>query len=212
MSSITPSSSDAAEDRELLERLGLEGVAELFTRYEDRLRRMVQFRLDRRLASRIDASDVLQEVYLVAARRYKEYIADPAVSYFVWLRAQTLQILVDVHRHHFGAQMRDVNREVSMHRPGGGPGTSLSLAARLVGNLTSPSQAVIREELLEELRNAFEGMDEIDREVLALRHFEELSNNEVAEILGLQKSAASNRYVRALKRLRQIMSKVSDER
>lgn len=200
--------SSPGDECEVLRLRGEAGLAELFARYEDRLRRLAQFRLDPRLAGRVDAGDVLQEVYLVAARRYPEYVENPAVSFFVWLRQLTIQILVDIHRHNLKAQRRDANREVSIQHRAGSPGSSLSLAAQLVGNLTSPSQAAIRDELLEELRVAFDSMDEIDREVLTLRHFEELSNNEVAEILGLQKSAASNRYVRALKRLRQIMVKL----
>lgn len=203
---------DTIDECEYLRRHGQEGVAELFSQYEDRLRRLVHFRLDRRLLGRIDANDVLQEVYLVAAKRYQEYVANPAVAFFVWLRQQTLQVLVDLHRHHIKAQMRDANREVSFQQVGDPQATSISLAACLVGNLTSPSQALMRDELLNELRKAFDSMDEIDREVLALRHFEELSNNEVAEILGLQKSAASNRYVRALQRLKQIMTRIGDER
>jgi len=146
------------------------------------------------------------------SRRLPEYLRAPAVSTFVWLRTMTLQTLTRVHRRHLGAKMRTAAVEVSLHRKHDTPGTSISLAARLAGNLTSPSQAAIREEMRQTLHTAFESMDPIDREILALRHFEDLGNGEVAEILGIGKTAASNRYVRALKRLKQILAKASEGR
>jgi RNA polymerase sigma-70 factor (ECF subfamily) len=131
---------------------------------------------------------------------------DPSMPVFVWLRMITNQRLIDVHRRHLGAKMRDAGQEVSLHRHDVSGGTSMSMAVHLVGHLTSPSQAAIRAELETRLETALNEMDPIDREVLALRHFEELTNNEVAEVLGIQKAAASNRYVRALKRLREILA------
>lgn len=183
-------------------------IAEVFSQYEEKLQRMVRFRLDRRLYGRIDTADVMQEVWMEASRRIRDYTTNPAVPFFIWLRQIAWQIVIDLHRRHLTAQKRNVSQEVSLARSGGG--TSISIAAQLVGNLTSPSQAVMREERLARLREALESMDEVDREVLALRHFEELSNNEVAEVLGLQKTAASNRYVRALKRLKTILEDVPD--
>ena len=196
------------EERERLTSGGDQAVAELFSHYEDRLRKMVNYRLDRRLYGRVDAGDVLQEAYLEAARRVGDYLDRPTVPFFVWLRQITSQVLIDTHRRHL-AKMRDANQEVRIHRGAYLHASSLSLAAQLVGNLTSPSRVAMREELLDQLREALDGMDELDREVLALRHFEELTNNEVAEVLGLQKAAASNRYVRALKRLKGILEKLS---
>lgn len=193
----------------ILEANGEQALAELFSRFEPRLNKMVRFRLDQRLWGRVDPADVLQEAYLEAAARLEAYLAQPNVPVFVWLRSMTEQTLINIHRRHLGAKIRDARVEVSMHRKPSGPATSFCLAARLIGNLTSPSQAAIREEMIDQLRGAFDTMDPIDREVLALRHFEELSNNEVAEILGLQKAAASNRYVRALKRLKVVMTKVN---
>jgi RNA polymerase sigma-70 factor (ECF subfamily) len=185
---------------------GSAAVAELFSQYEERLRRMIYVRLDKRLLGRVDPADVLQESYLEAARRVDEYLAQPSVPVFVWLRQLTAQAVVDHYRRHLGAQMRDARQEISLNGRACAPLTSDSLAAQLVANWTSPSQAAIREEMHDELRAALQAMDEIDREVLTLRHFEELSNSDVARILGLQKSAASNRYIRALKRLKEILS------
>jgi RNA polymerase sigma-70 factor (ECF subfamily) len=181
-------------------------LTELFTRYRDRLRRMVKLRLDRRLQGRIDASDVLQEAYLDMARRAPEYAANPTMPLFLWLRLLTGQRLLMVHRQHLGARMRDAGQEVSLYRGALPQASSVSLAAQLLGRMTSPSLAAVRAEMQLKLQEALNGMDPIDREVLALRHFEELSNGETAAVLGLQKAAASNRYIRALKRLKDVLS------
>jgi RNA polymerase sigma-70 factor (ECF subfamily) len=169
---------------------------------------MVNFRLDRRLCGRVDADDVLQEAYLDAAQRINHYLSKPSMSFFVWLRQIVLQTMIDLHRQHLGAQMRDAAREVSLHRGGYPQATSISLAAHLLGNLTSPSQAAMREEVSRQLEKALEAMSTIDREVLALRHFEELTNGEVAEVLGIQQKAASIRYVRAIARLKDILVQI----
>jgi RNA polymerase sigma-70 factor (ECF subfamily) len=200
---------DAAELQDQLRRLAAgdqQALAALFTRYRDRLRRMVQLRLDRRLQGRIDASDVLQEAYLDAARRAPEYAANPSVPLFLWLRLLTGQRLLMVHRRHLGAEMHDVGQEVSLYRGALPQASSLSLAAQLLGRITSPSVAAVRAEMQLKLQEALNGMDPLDREVLTLRHFEELSNSETAAVLGIQKSAASNRYLRALKRLKEALS------
>lgn len=198
----------ADESAELLDRLKNgddQALASLFARHRDRLLRMVEFRLDARLRGRTDAEDILQEAYLDAAKRMHHFAQDTSTSFFIWLRMVVTQTLIDVHRRHLGAQMRDVGREM---RAGGGPhsqATSFSLAASLLGRFTSPTLAARRAEMAEQLRAALEDMDPIDREVLALRHFEELTNSEVAEELGIQQKAASIRYVRALRRLRELL-------
>ncbi|HVS39811.1 MAG TPA: sigma-70 family RNA polymerase sigma factor [Gemmataceae bacterium] len=176
--------------------------AELFARCRDRLRRMVRLRLDRRLQGRIDPSDVLQDAYLDYARRFGEWVDRPTLPFFLWLRLLTGQKLVDLHRRHLGAQMRDAGQEVSLYRGALPQASSASLAAQLLGRLTSASQAAVRAETQVRVQEALNGMEPIDREILTLRHFEMLTNEEAAEVLGLRKSAASNRYIRALKRLK----------
>lgn len=183
-----------------------EALAELFSQHRQRLWRMVNFRMDRRLLGRVDPDDVLQEAYLAAAGRLQHYGNDPPLSPFVWLRMILLQTLTDVHRHHLGAQMRDAQREIDLGGCRYPQTTTASLAALLLGNVTSPSQAAVRAEVLDQVEQAIAAMDPLDREVLALRHFEELGNSEVAEVLGIQQKAASIRYVRALRRLKAIMS------
>lgn len=179
-------------------------LADVFSHYRERLWRMVHFRLDERLTGRVDADDVLQEAYIGATERLASYLSESSMPLFVWLRLIVGQTLVDVHRRHLGAKMRSAAREIPVR--GYPMASSASMSAHLLASLTSPSQAAIRDETRSGLQQALERMDPIDREVLVLRHFEELGNNEVAEILGLQKSAASNRYVRALARLKRILT------
>ncbi len=201
---------DSADNDEVARLAGGDprAVAEAFARYRDRLRRMVKLRLDRRLQGRVDPSDVLQEAYLDVARRAADYAANPTMPFYLWLRFLTGQRLLAIHRQHLGTRMRDAGQEVSLHRGALPQASSVSLAAQLLGRLTSPSLAAIRAEMQVRLQDALNGMDPMDREVLTLRHFEELSNAETAAVLGLQKAAASNRYIRALKRLREVLSSI----
>jgi RNA polymerase sigma-70 factor, ECF subfamily len=180
----------------------------LWGRYRERLKRMVRLRLDRRLQGRLDPSDVLQEAFIDFARRAGEFAENPEVSFFLWLRTLTGQRLQMLHRQHLGAKMRDAAREISLHRGPMPQATSVSLAAQLLGQFTSAHAKVARAEMQILLQEALNGLDPIDREILALRHFEELSNTETAEVLGIDPSAASSRHVRALKRLRQILKSI----
>jgi len=182
-----------------------QALSDLWNRFEDRLRRVVKLRMDRRLQGRIDVSDVLQEAFVDFASRAEEYVNDPSMPFFLWLRFLTGQRLQLLHRHHLGAQMRDAGREVSIHRGPMPQATSVSLAAQLLGRFTSVTQAVQRAEMQVMLQETINAMDEVDREILALRHFEELSNTETAQVLGIKRSAASSRHIRALKRLRQVL-------
>ena len=186
---------------ELLRCGGDRSLAEVFARYRDRLERMVEVRMDPRLRARLDAADVLQEVYLTASKRLTAYVAAPEAPVFIWLRGIAANTLADLHRRHLAAQARDAGREISIDQAGGTT-TSSWLAGQLMASLTSPSQAAIREEKAAQLAAAIDQLEELDREVLVLRHFELLRNHEVAMILGVSENAASNRYVRALNRLK----------
>jgi len=183
-----------------------DALAQVFGLYRDRLRQMVRLRLDRRLQGRLDPSDVIQEAYLDFARRLPDYAREPAMPFYLWLRFLTGQRLIDLHRQHLGAKMRDAGQEVSLYRGALPQASSVSLAAQLLGRLTSASRAAIRAETQIRVQEALNSMDPLDREVLTLRHFEMLSNDETAAVLGIRKSAASNRYIRALKRLKAILS------
>lgn len=183
-------------------------LGELLDGNRERLWRMVSFRMDRRMASRIDPDDVLQEAYVAAAARLHHYLSDTSCSPFVWLRSIVAQTLIDVHRRHLGAKMRDAHRDVSVVPATYPNATSVSLAAELLASVTSPSQAAAREEVSEELRRAIDDMSQVDQEIIALRHFEDLTNAEAAEVLGIQPTAASNRYVRAIARLKDVLLSV----
>jgi RNA polymerase sigma-70 factor (ECF subfamily) len=177
-------------------------LKDLFLRHRRRLRAMVELRLDWMLRGRLDASDVLQDAYLDLESRVEEYLRNPKLPPFLWLRMVVGERLINLHRHHLGAQMRDPLREVSLYRGAMPEATSAALAAQLLGQHTSPSQAAIRAERTLKLQEALNALDPMDREVVALRHFEQLSRSETAQVLGITEVATAKRYVRALKRLK----------
>src|SRR5262249_2091860 len=152
------------------------------------LRRMVVLRMDRRLQGRVDASDIIQDAYVEAIQRLPNYLDNPTMPFFVWLRFLVGQRLIDKHRRHLGAQARDVGREVPPFHGNIPEATSAVLAAQLLGRMTTPSQAAIRAEQQIQLQEALNSLNPVDREILALRHFEQLSNGEAAAVLGLDKS------------------------
>jgi RNA polymerase sigma-70 factor (ECF subfamily) len=204
---------DVDKDADLLRRAAAgdeRAVGDLFARHRDRLRAMVRLRLNRRLHGRVDPSDVLQEAYLEVGKHFADYARDPKLPFFLWLRYITGQKLIAAHRRHLGAQARDAGREVSLYRGALPQASSASLAAQLMGRFTSPSRAAARAELQVRVQEALNGMDPLDREVLALRHFEMLTNAETAAVLGVKKSTASNRYVRALERMKDLLSASSE--
>lgn len=201
--------SDSRDSDDLLRRIehgDRIALADYFERQRSRLKEMVRFRMDRRLQGRLDASDVLQEAYVDIARRLPEYQRSTSIPLYLWIRQLVAQRLVDLHRFHLGAAMRDASQEVSLFRGALPQATSVSLAAQLLGKLASASEEAMRAEAQTRVQEALNSMDQVDREVLALRHFEMLSNDETAQLLGLKKSAASNRYIRALKRLKAILT------
>jgi RNA polymerase sigma-70 factor (ECF subfamily) len=183
-------------------------LAAIWSNNRKRLRQMIRLRLDRRLQGRVDPSDVLQEAYLDLAARLPEYARERPMPPYLWLRLVTGQRLLQIHRRHLGTAMRDAGREVSLYRGALPQASSVSLAAQLLGRFTTASQAVVRAERQVQLQAVLNSMDAIDREILALRHFEELTNAESAEVLGLSKTAANNRYIRALGRLRELLENI----
>jgi RNA polymerase sigma-70 factor (ECF subfamily) len=178
---------------------------ELFSRHRDRLRRMVELRLDRRLAGRVDPSDVIQDAFADVADQLDDYFRDPRLPLFIWMRLLVGYRLNRVHRHHLGTKMRDARREVAILRGPTPEASSAALAARLLGDLTSPSTAADRAEQLHRLQDALNALPALDREVLALRYFEDLSRSEIAQALGVTEEAAAKRHLRALKRLKVAM-------
>lgn len=200
---------NSADSVDLIERArsgDREALTALLTRHRARLRRMVEMRLDTRLQARVDASDVLQDAYVEVVERLEEYLRDPKLPLFLWLRLVVGERLVRLHRHHLGTQMRDASREVSLYHGALPAASSAALAAQLLGKHTSPTQAVLRAERILRLQEALNTLDPLDREILSLRHFEELTAGESALALGITEGAAAKRYVRALKRLKEILT------
>jgi len=199
---------NSADSANLIERARVgdrEALNSLLDQYRDRLRRMVKMRLDTRLQARLDASDVVQEAYVEVTERLAEYLRDPKLPLFLWLRLIVGERLMKLHRHHLGTQMRDAGREVSLYRGALPAASSAALAAQLLGRHTSPTRAVLRAERILRLQEALNPLDPMDREVLSLRHFEELTAAETARVLGIEESAAAKRYFRALKRLKEVL-------
>lgn len=203
-----------ATERDLLDLVaGGQQVAlnDLLARHRPRLLRMIELRLDHRVRARVDASDVIQDTCIEAAQRIQEFCRTPNVPFFIWLRFLAIQKLSQIHRRELGAKARDARREVSLDGRGLPESSSAVLAADLAGKLTGPSEAARRAERKVQLQEALDRLQETDREVLALRHFEHLSNSEIADVLGLSDSAACRRYARALERLKSELSGMSVE-
>jgi len=176
-------------------------LAGYFSRYRPRLSRMVQLRLHPRLRQRIDPSDVIQETYLEAARRLEHYLESPDVPLFLWLRRIASYTLQRAHRDHLKVKARDAGREVR-HRSRAPDATSEAMAAQFVACGGSPSDAAARTEQKAAVRNALDGLPPADREILALRFFEQISNAEAAQVLQIKEEAVRKRYLRALQRFK----------
>jgi RNA polymerase sigma-70 factor (ECF subfamily) len=175
----------------------------LLAQHEDRLRALIAFRLDRRLRGRIDAADVMQDAFIAATRRRADFFNQSAQPLFLWLRWIAGNTLLELHRHHLGAQMRDARREGAA---AGDDSTRAALVGQLTCGITGPATAADRAEVQARVEEALGRLDATDREVIALRHFEQLTSAETAQLLGIQERAAAKRYLRALERLRELLS------
>jgi RNA polymerase sigma-70 factor (ECF subfamily) len=182
-------------------------LAAIFARNQSRLRNLVARRLDARLSARVSPSDVLQESFVDALKRLRHFQADPDVPVFVWLRSVTIQRLIDMHREHLGALARDADREVPIASVDTRSAGSETMAAAFL-DPTSPSEDLERAEAIARVREALQSLDPTDREIITLRHLEELNNREAAALLGILPAAASKRHVRALARLRDVVAKL----
>jgi len=185
----------------------------LLASHHERLQAVVSFRLDPRLRGRIDGADVLQDTFVAATSRRDEFFRQSEQPLFLWLRWMAGNTLLELNRHHLGAQMRDARREVSSGHcadaDDGPDATRIALVAQLTAGATGPATAAGRAELHARLNGALGKMDATDREVLALRHYEQLTSSEAARVLGIQERAAAKRYTRALERLRELMTDMS---
>lgn len=183
----------------------------LLARHQQRLQAVVSFRLDPRLRGRVDPADVIQDAFIAATARRADYFGQSAQPLFLWLRWIAGNTLLELHRHHLGARMRDARREHQGRGGSEGAGdnsTRAALVAQLTAGVTGPATAAGRAELKARLDEALGRMDPADREVLALRHYEQLTSSEAAQVLGIQERAAAKRYLRALARLREVLAEM----
>lgn len=178
-------------------------ISELLERHRDALRRMVQSRLDRAVARRVDASDVVQDVLLEAHGRLSDFIQSGSMPFHLWLRHLAKDRMIDVHRRHH-ALRRSVDREQTAQQMAD-VSSAFDLFAQISAQELTPAAASIRREIEQRFLSALEQLDELDREILLMRHCEQLGNSEVAELLGLSQPAAGMRYLRALRRLRSVL-------
>lgn len=205
---ITEGSADGSTDAIVLRAMhgDKRALAQAFQRFRPRLKQSVSMRMDRRLCGRVDPSEVVQETFLDASERLDHFTSEPQrMPLFLWLRLLAAQRLIDLHRQHLGAQMRDASLEVSLDRPESLQTSSIWLAEQLVDRHGTGSDAAIRSEIQRQVQEALNQMDALDSEVLAMRHFELLTNQEVALALAISVTASSNRCIRALRRLKDIL-------
>jgi RNA polymerase sigma-70 factor (ECF subfamily) len=198
---------NSSQTNRLLQRVSShdgQALEDLFGLHRERLRKMVRLRLDRRLRGQFTSSRVLEEVYRDACRRIGEYLANPRQRVFLWFRRLTGQRIEALHRQYLGAHVLDAGQDFSVYRGAHPRVNSLSLAAQLIGD-RAKDQSAVRADLLLRLQDALNGMDALDREILGMCHFEELHDEEVAAILGIDKTTVMLHYVRALKRLKEIL-------
>jgi RNA polymerase sigma-70 factor (ECF subfamily) len=177
----------------------------LLARHREPVRRMIDLRLDPAIAARLDASDVVQEVLLEANRRLDDYLRNPAMPFPLWLRHIARDHIIDAHRRHRAAQRRGVDREKPLVPAAFADRSSLELAAQFLDPELTPASAAIQQEMQRRLHAAISALDEDDREVVLMRHFEQMSNQEVAAMLGLSEAAASMRHLRALRKLKTLL-------
>ncbi|HEY2838080.1 MAG TPA: sigma-70 family RNA polymerase sigma factor [Pirellulales bacterium] len=205
---------DSEETQELLAQArdgDTDARNQLLERHREGLRRMIGLRLDKGVQRRVDASDVVQDVLVEANRRLTDYLSKAGMPFHVWLRHLARDRLIDAHRRHRGAARRSVDREQKLGGPGIDDASAADLAALLLDRQMTPAAAATHHELERRFAAALETLDEIDREIILMRHFEQLSNQQAAQALDLTEPAAGMRYLRALRRLRALFDEPTKE-
>jgi len=187
-----------------------DAVNRLLERHRNSVKRMVQLRLDQRIQQRVDVSDVVQDVFIEASRRLQDYLKTPPMSFHLWLRQIALDRIIDAHRRHRGSAKRSVDRERAMIAPGADDHSTMELAAQLRDPELTPAAAATQKEMTKIVEAAIAKLEDPDCEIIMMRHYEQLSNQEVAQALELSEPAASMRYLRAMRRLRELLAEPGD--
>ena len=177
----------------------------LLERHRAAIRRMIDQRMDRVIERRVDASDIVQDVMIEANRRLGDYLANPTMPFRLWLRHMARDRLIDAHRRHRVAASRSLDREVPLIMPGDGGHSQVDFMGQIADRELTPAAAATWHELERRFASAVELLDETDRQIVLLKHFEHLSTAEAAEVIGLSKPAAGMRYLRAMRRLRVLL-------
>ncbi|MCF7959795.1 MAG: sigma-70 family RNA polymerase sigma factor [Pirellula sp.] len=180
-------------------------VEQLMDRHRNSLRRMIQLRLDQRLMQRMDVSDVIQDVLMEANRRLTDYLGNPVIPFHLWIRQIAKDRIIDAHRRHRVSAKRSIDREQPQTGKGPPDQSTMELANQFRDQALTPAAAATQRELAEQIESAVQLLRENDREIILMRHYEQLNNQEIAQSLGLTEPAASMRYLRALKRLREVI-------
>lgn len=186
-------------------------VNQLMDRHRNSLRQMVRMRLDQKIQKRVDVSDVVQDVLVEANRRLTKYLADPIMPFHLWMRQIARDRIIDAHRRHRVSAKRSVDREQQMVAPRGYDQSSMQLASLLGDQRLTPAAAAIQQEMARKVEGAIARLDEKDCEIIVMRHYEHLTNQEIGKVLDLTEPAASMRYLRAIRRLRQVMQDEESE-
>lgn len=179
---------------------------QLMDRHRDTIRRIVQMRLDRKIQRRVDVSDVVQDVLIEANRRLEDYIKNPVLSFRVWLRQIARDRIIDAHRRHRQSAKRSVDREQAMAPPSGLDESTFDLASQLCDPELTPAARATQAELARKVEASLADLNEQDCEIIVMRHYEKLTNQEVAQALELTEPAASMRYLRAIRRLKDMLA------
>lgn len=182
-----------------------EAVNRLLENHRQPVRRLVQMRLDRKVQQRVDVSDVVQDVMIEASDRLEKYLNNPGMTFHLWLRQITWDRIIDTYRRHRVSAKRNMDREQPMLVPAGADHSTMELAAQLCDPGLTPAAAATQREIADRVEQVIERLAEQDREIIIMRHYEHLTNLEIAEVLGLNPPAASMRYLRALRRLRELL-------
>ncbi len=204
---------EAEKTHELLDlaRSGDEGATgRLLERHRDALRRMADMRLDNRIRQRVDASDIVQEALIEVSRRLPQYLENPVMPFHLWTRQIMTDRLIDAHRRHRVSKKRSVDLEQAPVVAANLDHSTIQFGPQLTDDQLTPAANAIQQEMQRQFVAAVDELDEQDREIIVMRHFEQLSNQEVAQILDLSEPAASMRYLRAFRRLRKLLAPGGD--